>query len=123
MAVTNFDSIQVDTAVIEPAQVLSADGAITIKHGSAHITKGSAAALTLAAPIAGAQPAGDDYKRLTIFSETAFAHTVTNTTPGFNNLGAAGDVGTFAAAVANGMELEARNGIWWVRRNTGVTLA
>ena len=102
-----------------PVQVLSADGAITIKAGSVHITKGSAAAVTLAAPVAGA----DDGKVLVIYSETAFAHTVTQTTPGFNNGGTASDVGTFAAAVGNGLEVEARNGIWWVRRNLNVTLA
>ena len=104
--------------------VASADVAITLRAGTVHITKGSAAALTLSAPIAGAPSAGgEDGNFLRIYSETAFAHTVTQTTPGFNNGGAASDVGTFAAAVGNGLDLEARNGIWWVIRNAGVTLA
>jgi hypothetical protein len=49
------------------------------------ITKGSRpCVITIAAPTAGA----DDGKELVIVSTTAFAHTVTNTSPGFNNNGA-----------------------------------
>lgn len=105
--------------LIRPQTVFSADGAITVKSGYAHITKGSAAALTLAAPTSG----DDDGKRLVILSETAFAHTVTQTTPGFNNAGAAGDVATFGAAAGNSIAVVARGGKWWVENLQGVTLA
>jgi membrane-bound inhibitor of C-type lysozyme len=104
------------TAAIE---VASADGAIATKNGSVVITKGTAAALTLAAPSAGA----DDGKRLQIVSATAAAHTVTQTTPGINNGGTASDVATFTAAIGNGMELMAYNGIWYTVSLRNVTLA
>lgn len=104
---------------IPPAQIASADGAITIKEGVVAITKGSAAALTLAAPTAGV----DDYKKLSIVSATAFAHTVTNTSPGFNGAGAAGDVGTFGAAAGNAIEVIAYQGTWYTTNLKGVTLA
>lgn len=107
-----------------PYVLAAADGAITAKGGSVFITKGSAAALTLAAPTAG-EPnrGGDDGKLLEIVSTTAFAHTVTQTSPGFNNNGASSDVGTFAAAKGNGLTLRAYNGAWYVIGNIGVTLA
>lgn len=104
----------------EPFSVFSADGAIVQKSGLVVITKGSAAALTLADPTAGT----DDGKRLTIISGTAFAHTVSNAAgSGFNAGGAGSDVGTFGAAIGNGLALRAYGGKWLVERNTGVTLA
>lgn len=99
-----------------PVQVLSGDGAIAISDGLVYITKGSAAAITLAAPLA------DGYE-LEVISTTAFAHTLTQTTPGFNNGGTASDVGTFAAAVGNSIKLRSYNGVWWVANNVNVTLA
>ncbi len=102
----------------------AADGAITVKGGTVFITKGSAAVLTLAPPVAGEQiSGGDDGKLLEIVSTTAFAHTVTCATAGFNDLGAAGDVATFGAAKGNGLTLRAYNGDWWVVGSIGITLA
>lgn len=96
------------------------DGAITAKSGIVFITKGSAAALTIADPTATV----DDGKRLLIIATTAFAHTVSNAAgSGFNGGGAATDVGTFAAAIANYLELVAYNGKWYVTGNLNVTLA
>lgn len=100
-------------------QVASADGAITVKNGIVVITKGTAAALTLAAPTA----TTDDYKRLTVVSTTAAAHTVTQTTPGFNNLGASGDVGTYGAAAGNTLVVIAYQGVWYTENAKGVTIA
>lgn len=101
-------------------QVASLDGAIVIKRGTVYITKGSAAALTLAAPI----PGVDDDAELTIVSTTAFAHTVTQTTPGFNAGSTASDVGTFGAAIGNNIQLKAFNGVWLTSSTPrGVTLA
>lgn len=55
-------------------QTASASGAIDIPSGSVYITKGSAAAMTLPAPVAGsAQAGGMDGSRLRIYSTTAFA--------------------------------------------------
>jgi hypothetical protein len=79
--------------------------------------------LTLAAPTAGGTGVGDDGKELLILSTTAFAHTVTNSSPGFNNAGSGGDVGTFSAAVGNYLRLIAYNGVWYVVGNVNVTIA
>lgn len=103
----------------EPMLIMSADGAITAYSGIVAITKGTAAALTLAAPTAGVH---DGY-RMTIFSTTAAAHTVTQTTPGFNNGSTASDVATFGATIGNTLELVAYNGRWYVTNTIGVTLA
>lgn len=110
---------QIRNELTHPVTLASVDGAIGVKSGHVAITKGSAAALTLAAPVAG----DDDGMRLTIVSETAFAHTVTQTTPGFNGGSTASDVATFGAAAGNALELVARNGTWWTVQAKGVTLA
>ena len=102
--------------------VASANGAISIPdRGRKHvfITKGTAAALTLAAPTATTH----DGVEIVIVSTTAAAHTVTVATAGMNGLGASGDVGTFGAAVGNGMTLVAYQGNWYLTCNIGVTLA
>ena len=98
---------------------ITANGAISQKEGTVIINKPvSLAALTLAAPTAGR----DDGKRLTIIGISAFAHTVTQTTPGFNGGGAASDVATYATT-GGCMVLEAYNGVWRVVSLHGVTLA
>jgi len=88
------------------------------------ITKGTACAIILPAPTAGKPEAGGhDGLQIRFLSTTAAAHTVTNTSPGFNNGSTASDVGTFGAAIANTFTVEAYNGIWYVVANTNVTLA
>jgi hypothetical protein len=101
----------------------SSDTAITQKDGLVIITKGSAAALTLAAPTAGGTGVGDDGKEMWIFSTTAFAHVITQAAPGFNNGGAGSDVATMTAAVGNWMHLVAYNGVWYVLGSLNVTLS
>lgn len=123
MALTFFPyGIQGDIvgSVQLPMQVAAANGAITIKSGIVVITKGSAAALTLAAPTAGT----DDGKVLHIDSLTANAHTVT-LAGGLRGGGAGADVGTFGAAIGNGIVLYAYNGAWYPvpGTNTNVTFA
>lgn len=103
----------------EPIVLASADGAIVAYSGVVMITKGTAAALTLAAPLT----AIHDGYRLTIVSTTAAAHTVTQTTPGFNNGSTASDVATYGAAIGNTLELVAYSGKWYVTNTIGVTLA
>lgn len=101
-------------------QAAAVDGPITVKRGTVYITKGSAAALTLAAPT----PGVDDDARLAIISTTAFAHTVTQTTPGFNAGSTASDIATFGTAIGNSIELKAYNGVWLTLGTPrGVTLA
>jgi hypothetical protein len=95
-------------------EIDSTDGAIAIKSGHVVITKGSAAAMTLAAPIA----TTDDFKRLTIFATTGFAHTVT--TPA-NKINGNKLTATFANA-GDSLELVAYQGVWY-RVNTTTTLS
>lgn len=83
----------------------AANGAITIADGVHRITKGSAAAMTLAPPTA-----ADEGTEMTITGNTAFAHTVT-LTEGLGGKGAAFDVMTFAA-VGDTIRLLAANLHW-----------
>ena len=96
-----------------------ADGAIGLYSHTAVITKGTAAALTLAAPTATTH----DGVIIEIISTTAAAHTVTATTVGFNAGDAASDVGTFGAAIGNSLKVIAYQGEWYVLNNVNVTLA
>lgn len=100
--------------------IYTANGALTVASGVHFLNKaGSAAVMTLAAPVA----ADDDGLTMIIMAQTAFAHTVTNTSPGFNNGGAASDVGTYGGAVGDNFVIIARNGIWHVQSLRNVTLA
>lgn len=116
MGVTNFDVVAAEFQ--QPMQVAADDGAISLKSGIVAITKGTAAALTLAAPVAG----DDDGKVLVIDSHSAAAHTVT-VAGGLRGAGTSADVGTFGAAIGNGVTLYAYNGAWYPIRNTNVTFA
>jgi phage head maturation protease len=104
----------------EAVTAASADGAIAVKNGTVYITKGTAAALTLADPVAG----DDDGCELHIVSTTAAAHTVSNAAgSGFNAGGSAKDVATFGAAIGNCFNVEAYQGKWYVVGTpVGVTL-
>lgn len=87
------------------AALYAANGAIAVADGVHAITKGSAAAMTLAPPTA-----TDEGIRLVITARTAFAHTVT-ITEGLGGKGAAFDVMTFAA-VGDSITLLADNLHW-----------
>lgn len=67
-------------------------------------------ACTLAVPKAGPQPGGDDGKCITIFTNTAAAHTVT--TPA-NGIAPSKHIITFAATIGSTIELQAWNGVWF----------
>lgn len=97
----------------------AADGAIGLYSHTAIITKGTAAAMTLAAPTATTH----DGVIIEVISTTAAAHTVTATTVGFNAGDAASDVGTFGAAIGNSFRFIAYQGEWYVLNNVNVTLA
>ena len=102
-------------------QVAAASGAITIKEGTVIITKAGVAAMTLAAPTAGAQSAGgDDGKELVIISNTANAHTIT--TPS-NVINGNKTVNTFSGTLPNACEFVAYQGVWMSTYNTGGTLS
>lgn len=110
----------VPAKIVRKSTVVSANGAVDPRTpGIVFITKGTAATITLAAPTAGA----DDGKEITFISTTAAAHTVTNTTPGFNNAGASGDVATFGGAIGDGFRIIAYQGVWYISSVTNVTVA
>jgi hypothetical protein len=98
--------------------LVSANGAISPHvSGGYVITKGSIAALTLAAPTAGT----DDGVRIEITSNTAFAHTVTAT--GLFLTGTASvNLATFAAFAGARLSLRAYNGKWFAS-GTGITFS
>ncbi len=86
------------------------------------ITKATAAALTLAAPTAGA----DDGVLLEFFSTSAAAHTITTPAAGDIRDGNASDhdtVMTFNAHIGALCILEAYNGVWYVRAEVGCSLS
>jgi hypothetical protein len=101
-----------------PTTVISGDGAITISPGIIALTKGTAAAITIAAPTA----VTHDGYLIWVYTETAAAHVITCATVGFNLKGSSGTV-TFTAAIGNAVLLCARNGNWIALTKTGVTLA
>lgn len=101
-----------------PFNSIAADGAITIPSVDQvlYIVKATAAALTLA------DPPKDSQVTLTIYSQTAAAHTVTYTA-GFYADTTSSDVATFAAKNGASMTIQAKKGTWGVIALANVTLA
>ena len=87
----------------------TAAGAVT-PQGTAVLQAGSAAAMTLAAPTAGPQPAGQDGVQLDLIAADAFAYTVT--TPA-NAIHGSKHVMTWTAGIGNSITLIASNGVWY----------
>jgi hypothetical protein len=87
------------------------------------LTKGSAAAITLGAPIAGKPSAGgQDGFQIKFIAGSAQAHVVTNASPGFNGGGSGVDAATFGGALGDNLVLEAYNGAWYTVSTRNVTL-
>lgn len=110
------------TDILNIFEVASANGAISIPdRGSktVFVTKAGVCAMTLTAPTATTH----DGVSITFVSTTAQAHTLTVATAGMNDLGAAGDVGTFGGAKGDGLTLIAYQGDWFITSNINVTLA
>lgn len=105
--VTYTGVVLADGGIRLPKQVISGDGAISIKSGVVILTKGSAAAITLAAPT----DVTDDGKILFIVAGSAQAHVVTVTGAGG---GSGQDVGTFGGAINDSTALVAYNAKWYV---------
>lgn len=117
-----LDGATVTTAEINlndmETQTLTDTGAITVKNGICLLNKAGIIAATLANPTA----TTDDFKRLTIRSLTANAHTVT-VTGGFGNGSTGEDVATFSGAIGDGLELMAYQGYWYIQGAHQVTVA
>ena len=102
-----------------PITTIAGDGAITIRSGVVALTKGSAAAITLAAPTAA--QAGT---QITVISGSAYAHVITAT--GLLDDGVTGgskNTATFAAFVGAAITLLAYNLKWVVVSKNVVTIA
>lgn len=109
---------EINTAADKAAQTLTDNGAITVKNGICLLNKAGAIAATLANPT----DVTDDFKRLSIRSLTAQAHTVT-LTGGFGNGGSGEDVATFSGAIGDGLELMAYGGFWYITGAHQVSVA
>jgi len=113
---TDFALICLALAAIDSAhanvQFLNAAGAVAVKPGTVFLKAGSAAAMTLVAPVAGSRASGgQDGVRMLFEALDAFAYTLT--TPA-NKINGADDTATWTAAVGNSFELVAYNGVWYV---------
>ena len=112
-----------DDAVAQAVTDSSGDGAITFSGSSPieikTISKGSAAALTLAAPVA-----ADNGKQLIITSKSAFAHVITATDLLADGVtGGAKDTATFGAFKGASLHLVAVDLLWHVVSKNVVTIA
>lgn len=96
---------------------MTADGAITIAAGTVYLAKAGVLAATLDTP-----PLSMDGAELEIVAATANAHTVTQTSPGFNGGGTASDVATFGGAIGDALRLRARSGVWLAVNTNNVTI-
>jgi len=102
-----------------PIVPISASGAVDPHTPNRYfINKAGVAALTLAAPTAGA----DDGLTILFNSTTANAHTITAT--GLLKVGTASvNVATFAAFAGAGLTLIAFNGLWYVDSANAITFS
>lgn len=107
--------LAVPFSAVVPVQTISGDGAITLSSGIVILSKGSAAAITIALP-------DQDGQQLYVVTSTAQAHVITQGTDGFNAKGSSGTC-TYTAAVGNAVMLISQGGHWWAPVKTGVTLA
>lgn len=101
---------------------VTADGAISVPSGNTSymITKAGVAAMTIVNPTATTH----DGLRLTFMATTANAHTLSNAAgAGFNDGGAASDIGTYGGAKGDNIVIEAYQGKWYVVSKVNVTLA
>lgn len=104
--------------VVQTITTISGDGAITITGGVVALTKGSAAAITIAAP--SAPQAGTTIK---IFAGSAFAHVVTFTGATLDDgiTGGGKTTVTMAAFVGSSIEVTAYNLRWTVVAKNAIT--
>lgn len=116
---TNMNDLAIDSltmGVINTAPTTEdlgtgASPAISIKDGVVLLTRAGVCAATLANPVA----TTDDFKRLTILSTTANAHTVAIATTGFGNAGASKVKATFQGTYkGDTLDLMAYGGFWYV---------
>jgi co-chaperonin GroES (HSP10) len=108
-----IDGARIKDGAIQAGQqddvvAITGDGAITIAPSSIFLSKGSAAAITIAAPTATTH----DGIIIRIVAISAQAHVVTCATVGFNAKGSSGTL-TFGGAIGDSVVIEAYQGNWY----------
>lgn len=89
--------------------------------GNVELAAGSADACTLALPVAGPQPLGDDGKTIFIYDKSGKAHTVTAPANGIIN---SKHLLTWNGTIGSNLCLVARGGIWVIEGTpNGVTVS
>jgi hypothetical protein len=89
--------------------------------GTVQLNSSSADLTTLATPVSGPQPVGDDGKTIFIYDNTGKAHTVITAT---NKIINSKKTATFNATIGSNITLQAQGGIWVpVGTPSGVTLS
>lgn len=105
-------------AIVTPkVTTISGDGAITIASGVVVLTKGSAAAITLAAP------SSQNGTRITVISTTDFAHVITVTGGLWDGTAGANTTATFSAVRGASCTFVAQGTAWYVESLNAVTPA
>lgn len=118
---TNLTDLTVEQFTIggnATSQALTDSGAISIKQGVVTLNKAGVIAATIAKPTA----TTDDFKRVTIVSLTAQAHTVAVTAGSFGNGGAGADLATMAGVAGDSLSLMAYQGQWYITGSKGITV-
>lgn len=113
-----IDGVLIKDGAIGTVQALTGDGAITIQNAYVVLSKGSAAAITLAKPTAGTH----DGIVIQVIAISAQAHVITGSVDGFNAKGSSGTL-TFGGAIGDSVTLRAYNGHWYTTSRINVTPA
>lgn len=86
-----------------------------------YVTTAGVDAMTLATPIAGAMAnGGDDGRRVRVTDVGGHAHTITTAA---NKIVPSHDTATFSGTAGAFIDLEAFNGLWYVKASSGQTLS
>lgn len=120
ISVTTLTTTTLNT--VDKFTTVTADGAISVPTANTtyYITKAGVAAMTIVDPTATTH----DGLTLTFVATTANAHTLSNAAgSGFNDGGAASDIGTYGGAKGDNIIITAYQGKWYVKSKVNVTLA
>lgn len=112
------DGLLIKDGIVGAIQALTGDGAITIQNASVFLSKGSAAAITLAAPTNGTH----DGRIIRVVAISAQAHVITGSVDGFNAKGSSGTA-TFGGAIGDSVTFVAYGGHWYTLSLVNVTIA
>ena len=88
--------------------------------GNTLVTTAGVDAMTLATPIAGNQPLGDDGKIVRVIDNNGQAHTITTAA---NKIINSKHVATFNGTIGSFIELIAMSGVWVPLASSGVTIS